>query len=69
MGFISHHEIGQRLVGDGMRVVIVCEFSVGDRFRPRCGIIVAEDLEIGLDFLVYSFCFTISLRVVGSGEG
>ena len=33
-GFISHHEIEQGLVRDGMRAVIVGEFCVGDRFRP-----------------------------------
>ena len=32
MGFVSHHEVKQRLVGDGMGVVVVCEFSMGDRF-------------------------------------
>ena len=29
-GFISHHEIERRLIGDGVRAVIVGEFSVGD---------------------------------------
>ena len=30
MGFICHHEIEWRLVGNGMRAVIVGEFSVED---------------------------------------
>ena len=45
-GFVPHHEVEQRLFGDGMRSVIMCKFSVRDRFRPRCGIIAAEDSEI-----------------------
>ena len=69
MGFISHHEIEWRLIGDGVRVVIVCEFSMGDGFRPGCVIIATEDSEVGFDFLVYSFGFTVGLRVVGSGKG
>ena len=46
MGFISHHEVEWRLVGDGMRSVIMCEFGVRNRFGPRCGIIATEDLKI-----------------------
>ena len=33
-GFISHHEIEQRLVSDRVRAMIVGEFCVGDRFGP-----------------------------------
>ena len=69
MGFISHHEIEWRLVGDGMRAVVMSEFCVGDRFRPGCGIIAAEDMKVGLDFLVDSFRFAIGLRVIGGREG
>ena len=58
-----------RLVGDGMGVVIVHKFYVGDRFRPRCGVTAAEDSEIGFNFLVYSFGFAVSLQVIGGGEG
>ena len=57
------------MVGDGMGAVIVSEFCVGDRFRPRCGTIAAEDMKVGLDFLVDSFRFTVGLRVIGGGEG
>ena len=69
MGFISHHEIERGLICDRVRAVVVGEFCVGDRFGPRCGIIAAEDTEIGLDFLVDSFSFAVGLRVVGGGEG
>ena len=34
MRFISHHEIEWRLGGDGVRVVIVCEFCMGDLVSP-----------------------------------
>ena len=67
-GFISHHEIEQRLVSDGVRAVIVSKFSVGDRFGPRCGVIAAEDAKVGLDFLIDPFCFSVGLWVIGSGE-
>ena len=68
-GFISHHEIERRLVGDGMRAVIMSEFHVGDRFGPGCGVIAAEDAKVSFDFLVDSFCFTVGLWVIGGGEG
>ena len=32
MGFISHHEIEQRLIGNRMRTVVMREFGVRDRF-------------------------------------
>ena len=67
-GFISHHEIEWRLVGDGMGAVVVGEFCVGDQFGPRCGIIATEDSEIGLDFLVDSFSFAVRLGMIGGGE-
>ena len=30
MGFISHHEVERGLIGDRMRAVIMCKFSMGD---------------------------------------
>ena len=68
MGFISHHEVEWRLVGDRMGAVIVSKFSVGDVISPRSRIVSTEDLEVCFDFLVYSFGFSIRLRVIGSGE-
>ena len=47
----------------------MCKFGMGDGFGPRCGIIAAEDSEVGFNFLVYSFDFTIGLWVVGGGKG
>ena len=67
-GFISHHEIERRLVGDRMGAVVVGEFSVGDRFRPRCGIIAAKDTKVGFNFLVDLFRLSVGLWVIGSGK-
>ena len=43
MGFISHHEEEWRLVGYGVRAVIVGEFREGDVLSPRSGVGAAED--------------------------
>ena len=69
MGFVSHHEEEWRLVGYGVRVVIVGEFSEGDVLSPRSRVRAAEDPKICFYFLVYMFGLPISLRVVGSGKG
>ena len=69
MGFISHHEEEWKLVGYGMRAVIVGEFSKSDVLSPRSGVRAAEDPKICLYFLVHMFGLPISLRVVGSGKG
>ena len=69
MGFISHHEEEWRLVGYGMRMVIVGEFGEGDVLSPRSRVRAAEDPKIDFYFLVHTFGLPISLRVVGSGEG
>ena len=68
MGFISHHEEEWRLVGYGVRVVIVGEFGEGNVLSPRSWVRAAENPKIGFYFLVHTFGFPISLRVVGSGE-
>ena len=69
MGFITHHEVERRLIGDGMRSVIVSEFSVGDVISPRSGVVSTEDPKVHFNFLVYPFSFPIGLRVIGDGEG
>ena len=67
--FISYHEEEWRLVGHGVRVVIVCEFCKGNVLCPGSGIGATEDPKVSFYFLVASFCFSIHLRVVGGGEG
>ena len=44
------------------------EFSRGEELHPFSRVIGAEDVEISLEFLISSFCLSISLRMVGSGE-
>ena len=46
MGFITHHEVKQRSVGDRMRTVIVGKFSMGDVISPRSRIVPTEDPEV-----------------------
>ena len=63
-GFISHHEIEQRLISDGARVVIVHEFYQHYVLGPCGRIGSTKYLEISFYFLVQvqdSFCFAISL--------
>ena len=45
------------------------EFSKGNMLCPGSRIGATEDPKIGFYFLVNSFSFSVSLRVVGSGEG
>ena len=69
MGFISHHEIEQRLTSDGVRAVVVGKFSVRDFVCPGTRVGPAEDLKVCFNLLVNMFCFTIRLRVVCGGKG
>ena len=69
MRFISHHEIEQRLVCDGARVVVVGKLCMGDLISPGTRVRPAEDPKVCFNLLVDIFCFTIRLRVVGSGKG
>ena len=49
-------------------MVVVCEFHMGDFVSPEGGVRSTEDSQIGFDFLIDLFSFSIRLRVVGSGE-
>ena len=49
--------------------MIVSKFCMGDVISPGPGVISTEDLKVSFKFLVYSFGFSIRLRVVGGGEG
>ena len=44
------------------------EFGRGEELHPFSRVIGAEDVEIGLKFLIGSFSLSVSLRMVGSGE-
>ena len=45
------------------------EFCHGKELGPIFGFIRSEQSEVCLQFLVYPFGFSISLRVIGCGEG
>ena len=69
MGFVSHHEEEWQLVGYGVRAVVVGEFGKGDVLSPGSWVRAAEDSKISFYFLVNTFSFPVSLRVIGGGEG
>ena len=69
MRFISHHKIEWGLVCDGMRAVVVGKLHMGDLISPGTWVGSTEDLEVCFNLLVDTFCFTIRLWMVGSGEG
>ena len=47
---------------------IVLEFGSREEVWPTLGIVGTEDSKIGFNFLVGSFCLSVGLWVVGSGE-
>ena len=47
---------------------VMVELGGREELHPFSRVIGAEDMEIGLKFLVGSFCLSIGLRVIGSGE-
>ena len=69
MGFISHHEIEWGFFGDGVRAVVVGEFSMEDVVGPRSRVLSTEDLKVCFNFLVYPFGFSIQLGMIGCEEG
>ena len=44
------------------------EFGGGEELRPLVRVVGTKDLKINLDFLISSFCLSISLGVIGGGE-
>ena len=69
MEFIAHHEEEWRLVGDGVRVVIMGEFCKGNVLCPGSRIGATENPKVSFHFLVNTFSFSIGLRVISGGEG
>ena len=61
---ISKHEVEWGFAGGGVRAVVVDELGHRDVVSPSFGVRTAEDAEVGFDFLVELFRFSISLRVV-----
>ena len=68
MGFITHHEVKWGLIGDGVRMVIVSKFGIGDIIGPGSGVVPTEDSKVDFNFLIYLFGFSIQLGMVDSGE-
>ena len=44
------------------------ELGRGKELHPFGWVIGAEDVEIGLEFLIGSFSLSVGLRVIGGGE-
>ena len=57
------------MTGSAMRPGIVGEFHKRDKFCPIVDLVVAEDTEVLLQFLVYAFRFSVGLWVEGHGHG
>ena len=47
----------------------MCEFHMGNFVSPGSRVKSTKDSQVGLNFLVDSFGFSIRLRMVYSGEG
>jgi len=62
--FVPHHEVEQGLFHGGVDLLIVTELHEGVEQFPCSGVVGAEDSKIDFKFLVDSFCFSISLRVI-----
>ena len=67
--FIAEHEVKWGFASGGVRVVVVDELSHGDVVSPSFRVRTAKDVEVGLNLLVESLCFSIGLRVVCCGQG
>ena len=64
IGFIFHHEIEGQLVGDRVEVVVVCKFHMGNFVSSGSRVRSTKDPQIGFNFLVDSFNFSIKLRMI-----
>ena len=68
MWFIAVKEGEWRCLGGAVWGGIMVEFCGGEELRPFSWVIGAEYAEIGFEFLIGSFCLSVSLGMVGSGE-
>ena len=69
MGFVAHYERKGSGVGDGMGGSIVREFCHGEKFRPFRKLVLCKNAEVCLEFLIYSFGFTVCLQTIYSRKG
>ncbi|KAG5333759.1 hypothetical protein C0989_004951 [Termitomyces sp. Mn162] len=54
-------------LGGYVNMVVVLEFGIGEEFVPVILALVAEEVEILFQLLVYMLCLAIGLWMVGSG--
>ncbi|KAG5728435.1 hypothetical protein E4T56_gene19020 [Termitomyces sp. T112] len=72
-GFITHAQVPSSVeeewgeLGGRMNMVVVLEFGIGEEFVPVVLALVAEEVEILFQLLVYMLHLAIGLRMVGSG--
>ena len=65
--FISEHEVEWRFASGGVRAVVVDKLGHGNMVGPGFRVRPTEDVEVGLNFLIESFRFSVGLRVVCCG--
>ena len=47
---------------------VVVEFGRGKELYPFGQVVGTEDAKVGFELLIGSFCLSIGLRMIGSGE-
>ena len=67
-GFETIMEGKRRFLGGAVWCGVMVEFGRRKKLCPFGWVVGAEDLEIGLEFLIGSFGLSVGLRMVGSGE-
>ena len=68
MWFIAIKEGERRHLGGAVWGRVVVEFGGGKELCPFGWVVGTEDVEIGFEFLIGSFCLSVSLGMIGSGE-
>ena len=68
MGFVTQQEREGGSFHGAIRNGVVVEFGSGEEFHPFLRVVGTKDSEIGFDLLIGSFSFSISLRMISSGE-
>ena len=63
-GFVPYYEVKRGLFHNRVEFLVMTEFHEGIQMSPRFWIVRTEDPGIDFKFLIYPFCFSISLWVV-----
>ncbi|KNZ75600.1 hypothetical protein J132_02542 [Termitomyces sp. J132] len=64
---LSHVKEEWGELGECINMVVVLELSIGEEFISVILVLVAEEVEVLLQLLIYAFGLTIGLWVVGGG--